>query len=563
MNTIDDILKIDSSTIKKEAEEIVKELYTAIMEANRNLARPNVEIIDFEKIKEELHFDIIGTVEKIAPLADESLKLLQDKLSEYIGQLDGKLSSESMETLRNVLHNTNMETAQRNPWEGFITGIDSYKKAAEDAKAAQMDLDTIMSGGTATIEKYDDETGKTTKSILTLAEAEQNLIDAEKAKKSALAEASKAVNQTGKYGSESVNAGEGVSGMLKNFGVDVPEFVDGALSGLGQVMDGMASIDLTNPVSMIKGISTAIVGLGNFVASMVDAGDFVKEQEIKKIQKEVDKLTESYSSLQDAISKAYSTDKASLIQESNENLENQKRLIQEQMDLENEKKKTDDEKVKAYQQELDNINKQIEANNEAWQVAITGVSFDSFRQSFLSTLLDMNSDAEDFANNLEKYLQKAVLEAMITDKKYNEAIENLYASFSDKMRDGLTEDEINTLRKMQEELATQMLNDRDALAETFGWKNTLDESVDRTAGAAKGIAQASQESVDELNGRMTAMQEHTYSLMENTKILVDNSASMLERLCSIDINTAQLSRDIHSMNAQLNQMTIQGIRIAM
>ena len=562
MNTIDDILKIDSSTIKKEAEEIVKELYTAIMEANRNLARPNVEIIDFEKIKEDLHFDIIGAVEKIAPLADESLKLLQDKLSEYIGQLEGKLSSESMETLRNALHNMNMETAQRNPWKGLITGIDSYKKAAEDAKAAQMDLDTIMSGGTAIIEKYDTETGKTTKSILTLAEAEQNLIDAEKAKKSALAESSKAVNQTGKYGSASVNAGEGVSGMLKNFGVDVPEFVDGALSGLGQVMDGMASIDLTNPVSMIKGISTAIVGLGNFVASMVDTGDFIKEQKIKKIQKEVDKLTESYSSLQDAISKAYSTDKASLIQQSNENLENQKQLIQEQMDLENEKKKTDDEKVKAYQQELDNINKQIEANNEAWQVALTGVSFDSFRQSFLSTLLDMNSDAEDFANNLEKYLQNAVIEAMITDKKYNEAIENLYESFSDKMQDGLTEDEISTLRKMQEELATQMLNDRDALAETFGWKDILDESTNRTAGAAKGIAQASQESVDELNGRMTAMQEHTYSLMENTKILVNNSASMLERLCSIDINTAQLSKDIHSMNAQLNQMTIQGIRIA-
>ena len=467
-----------------------------------------------------------------------------------------------METLRNALHNMNMETAQRNPWKGLITGIDSYKKAAEDAKAAQMDLDTIMSGGTAIIEKYDTETGKTTKSILTLAEAEQNLIDAEKAKKSALAESSKAVNQTGKYGSASVNAGEGVSGMLKNFGVDVPEFVDGALSGLGQVMDGMASIDLTNPVSMIKGISTAIVGLGNFVASMVDTGDFIKEQKIKKIQKEVDKLTESYSSLQDAISKAYSTDKASLIQQSNENLENQKKLIQEQMDLENEKKKTDDEKVKAYQQELDNINKQIEANNEAWQVALTGVSFDSFRQSFLSTLLDMNSDAEDFANNLEKYLQNAVIEAMITDKKYNEAIENLYESFSDKMQDGLTEDEISTLRKMQEELATQMLNDRDALAETFGWKDILDESTNRTAGAAKGIAQASQESVDELNGRMTAMQEHTYSLMENTKILVNNSASMLERLCSIDINTAQLSKDIHSMNAQLNQMTIQGIRIA-
>ena len=85
------------------------------------------------------------------------------------------------------------------------------------------------------------------------------------------------------------------------------------------------------------------------------------------------------------------------------------------------------------------------------------------------------------------------------------------------------------------------------------------KDLDRFLHAAKGIAQASQESVDELNGRMTAMQEHTYSLMENTKILVDNSASMLERLCSIDINTAQLSKDIHSMNAQLNNMAIQGV----
>ncbi|MCM1176702.1 MAG: hypothetical protein NC335_02980 [Bacteroides sp.] len=64
---------------------------------------------------------------------------------------------------------------------------------------------------------------------------------------------------------------------------------------------------------------------------------------------------------------------------------------------------------------------------------------------------------------------------------------------------------------------------------------------------------------------MTAMQGHTYSLMENTKILVDNSASMLERLCNIDFNTARLAyieKDIHSMSAYLNQVAIQGIRVA-
>jgi hypothetical protein len=65
-------------------------------------------------------------------------------------------------------------------------------------------------------------------------------------------------------------------------------------------------------------------------------------------------------------------------------------------------------------------------------------------------------------------------------------------------------------------------------------------SSDTRTGTSKGIAAASQDSVDELNGRATAIQGYTYSIQENTAALVRHSASMLEHLSGIRDNTARL-----------------------
>lgn len=65
-------------------------------------------------------------------------------------------------------------------------------------------------------------------------------------------------------------------------------------------------------------------------------------------------------------------------------------------------------------------------------------------------------------------------------------------------------------------------------------------SSDTRTGTSKGIANASQDSVDELNGRATAIQGYTYNIQENTSALVRHSASMLEHLSGIRDNTARL-----------------------
>lgn len=65
-------------------------------------------------------------------------------------------------------------------------------------------------------------------------------------------------------------------------------------------------------------------------------------------------------------------------------------------------------------------------------------------------------------------------------------------------------------------------------------------SSDTRTGTSKGIANASQDSVDELNGRATAIQGYTYNIQESTAALVRHSASMLEHLSGIRDNTARL-----------------------
>ena len=94
-----------------------------------------------------------------------------------------------------------------------------------------------------------------------------------------------------------------------------------------------------------------------------------------------------------------------------------------------------------------------------------------------------------------------------------------------------------------------------------GWG---DAANDRSA-QARGIATASQESVDELNGRMTAVQGHTFNLSENSNIIRDNIIAINGSVHQIEIHTQHLIRmdnDIHNLKASFDTIiNSNGIRI--
>ena len=311
-----------------------------------------------------------------------------------------------------------------------------------------------------------------------------------------------------------------------------------AMDAVNSAMQGAQAGAMFGPIGASAGAAIgAVTSLASAIAKIHDKKN---EQRIQKLQDQIDVLDASYDKLGRSIEKAYSTDASNLIDQQNKLLEQQKLLIQQQILEEQDKKKTDDDRIKQWQQQIEDINNQIKDNAEQAQEAIAGISFDTFRNNFLDTLMDMDSSAEDFANDFESYLQRSILDSLMASK-YDEKIKQLYNQWTQLGDNGLTESEVERLKKEQQAIVEQMIQDRDQLAEIFGWKSELEESASSSQQAsAGGFETMSQDSADELNGRFTALQ----MIGEEMLLFFQNSEqfmSLLSIKASMDAVTVQIA----------------------
>lgn len=102
-------------------------------------------------------------------------------------------------------------------------------------------------------------------------------------------------------------------------------------------------------------------------------------------------------------------------------------------------------------------------------------------------------------------------------------------------------------------------------------KEGIDLSSDSAAtreASQKGIATASQDSVDELNGRMTAVQGHTYNIAENTRMLLGTANEILKGVVGIERNTGNVharltvvEQHLKSVKDTVGDIALKGIKI--
>lgn len=189
---------------------------------------------------------------------------------------------------------------------------------------------------------------------------------------------------------------------------------------------------------------------------------------------------------------------------------------------------------------------------------VSGNIADSMITAFEETGDAANATFDDIKNDIAKTFAKNAIVNLLHKNVFTEEAQS---KMMEMMQNGDSEgalDYLDVLVSQAERLAP-------AINETLKGLDVAvsDDSSERTT-ASKGIAQASQESVDELNGRATAIQSHTYSISTDMRTLVNTSSLMLDRLTAIEYNTARLEAietGVSRMRSDINTIMVKGIHI--
>lgn len=184
---------------------------------------------------------------------------------------------------------------------------------------------------------------------------------------------------------------------------------------------------------------------------------------------------------------------------------------------------------------------------------LTGMSFDSMYDSFVSSLMDMEKSAEDVADDISKYFMQAMLSNAIGEQ-FSDKLRTWYDKFGEAMKDDGTLDNNERKELMDEYMGyvDEAMKLRDELAAATGYDKISQETTSQSA-SSKGFQAMSQDTGEELNGRFTALQIAGEEI-KNQNIIQSQSLNLLtvkaDALLSINTETRNIADDTRDLIAQ-------------
>lgn len=260
-----------------------------------------------------------------------------------------------------------------------------------------------------------------------------------------------------------------------------------------------------------------------------------------------------------------------------ENYAQQMILIQQQIDTERDKKDPNNGQIQEWEQKIQELGAEMEELVNSLVEDIMGGSYSEIAEELSDAFFEAFQNGEDYAEawgDKVKDIVADVMRRMVVQRWIEPLIGDVFDKYKDKwfpngqfagMQSVM--DSLGGLEADLTQVGEQWIDIWNSLPESVKeMMNTATEDT-REASSKSGI-NASQESVDELNGRATAIQGHTYSISENTKLLVATSNRILESVLNIEVNTDGLSARMETVESHvkevrdtINDIALKGIKI--
>ena len=330
----------------------------------------------------------------------------------------------------------------------------------------------------------------------------------------------------------------------------IAEGINVAMDAVNSTLSGAQAGAMFGPIGAAAGAAIGLVT--SLASSIAKIHDQKNEKRIQDIQIQIDALQRSYDQLGDSVEKAFSKDASKMIDQQNTLLQQQKVLIKQQIAEEEDKKNTDYGKIAEYQQQIADIDKIIAENKEKAVDAIFGEDLKSAIENFASAYADAWASGTDKAksakevvkNMMRQMVSESIKAAIQSSSKMSEIRQKLQEFYAD-----------NVLSTIEQEYIYNMAeNLQRYIDKRYGWADSLMQDDVERQSASRGIATASQESVDENNARLTTIQAHTASIAGN----VEEITKEIREQRMISLRTVEITDDIRANTVQIIQH-LQGI----
>ena len=198
---------------------------------------------------------------------------------------------------------------------------------------------------------------------------------------------------------------------------------------------------------------------------------------------------------------------------------------------------------------------------------LTGMSFDSMYDSFVSSLMDMEKSAEDFADDISKYFMQAMLSNAIGEQ-FSDKLRAWYDRFGNSMEnDGkLDPDEMDKLLNGDgdfmgwNEMVEEAMKLRDELAAATGYDKVQEEGTVQT-GKPGAFTAITQEQGTKLEGMFTGGLRHWASMDSGIENVAEKMSAAEGYLAKIEEHTRLGTACLGEIKEDIRTIKRDGIKV--